>query len=297
VNRWFDERTVLIGDAAHVFPPFGAQGIASGIRDAFALSWRISLMCDKTASAKTSDRHKGLLENWSIERRQGVDQASEMTMQNGNFLFIKSWLVAQVLSWTNASIQYSPWIRRQVLSRLLADREGYKRVKKGLFLSDSDGAGKLAQIWVQPRNGPPRRTDELFWREDTIFTLLVVGKPVDSEESSRIQEALRAANVPAHVLSREVVGISFDKDNRTSIPSSTASFAYPSVQYFACDQSDLENSGITPIAGYDPACYLERFQRQTRYALVRPDFIFFSQASTLQQLSSQLDRAKVMLAG
>jgi 2-polyprenyl-6-methoxyphenol hydroxylase-like FAD-dependent oxidoreductase len=23
VNQWFDRRTILIGDAAHVFPPFG----------------------------------------------------------------------------------------------------------------------------------------------------------------------------------------------------------------------------------------------------------------------------------
>ena len=44
VNRWFDNRTILIGDAAHVFPPFGGQGIACGIRDAEELSWRIAIL-------------------------------------------------------------------------------------------------------------------------------------------------------------------------------------------------------------------------------------------------------------
>ncbi|KAF5262150.1 hypothetical protein FOXYS1_7136 [Fusarium oxysporum] len=34
-------------DAAHVFPPFGAQGIANGIRDSLALSWRLVLLCDE----------------------------------------------------------------------------------------------------------------------------------------------------------------------------------------------------------------------------------------------------------
>ena len=38
VNKWFHKRTVLIGDAAHVFPPFGGQGIACGIRD--QMLWR-----------------------------------------------------------------------------------------------------------------------------------------------------------------------------------------------------------------------------------------------------------------
>ncbi|KAI1780811.1 hypothetical protein F4818DRAFT_436008 [Hypoxylon cercidicola] len=42
VNKWFDDRTILISDAAHVFPPFGGQDCASGLRDAHQLAWRIA---------------------------------------------------------------------------------------------------------------------------------------------------------------------------------------------------------------------------------------------------------------
>lgn len=38
VNKWFAERTILIGDAAHVFPPFGGQGVACGVQDAVGLA-------------------------------------------------------------------------------------------------------------------------------------------------------------------------------------------------------------------------------------------------------------------
>ena len=35
VNRWFKGRTILIGNAAHVFPPCGRQGIACGVADSY----------------------------------------------------------------------------------------------------------------------------------------------------------------------------------------------------------------------------------------------------------------------
>lgn len=38
VGAWHDDRTVLIGDAAHPMLPFGAQGAAQAIEDAFALA-------------------------------------------------------------------------------------------------------------------------------------------------------------------------------------------------------------------------------------------------------------------
>jgi 2-octaprenyl-6-methoxyphenol hydroxylase len=37
VDRFAAERVVLIGEAAHVFPPIGAQGLNLGLRDVMAL--------------------------------------------------------------------------------------------------------------------------------------------------------------------------------------------------------------------------------------------------------------------
>lgn len=41
-ERWSSEGAFLLGDAAHMMPPFAGQGLNSGIRDAVNLTWKIA---------------------------------------------------------------------------------------------------------------------------------------------------------------------------------------------------------------------------------------------------------------
>lgn len=54
-------RAFVAGDAAHVFPPFGGQGMNLGIQDAVSLGWRIA--------AVTRGAPDSLLEEYEAERR------------------------------------------------------------------------------------------------------------------------------------------------------------------------------------------------------------------------------------
>ncbi|KAJ5771828.1 hypothetical protein N7520_002357 [Penicillium odoratum] len=67
-NSWALDRVILCGDAAHVFPPYGGQGIASGFRDAASLAWRLALLCRDRPSKQP--RHKEVLSGWFLERRR-----------------------------------------------------------------------------------------------------------------------------------------------------------------------------------------------------------------------------------
>src|SRR5262249_24298105 len=55
-------RTFLAGDAAHLHPPLGGQGLNTGVQDAYNLAWKLALEATGRAAA-------GLLESYEAERR------------------------------------------------------------------------------------------------------------------------------------------------------------------------------------------------------------------------------------
>lgn len=67
VNRYSSGRIFLAGDAAHIHPPIGGQGLNTGIQDAYNLAWKLALVLKGKAKAT-------LLESYHEERRPvGLD--------------------------------------------------------------------------------------------------------------------------------------------------------------------------------------------------------------------------------
>ncbi|MFG1658235.1 bifunctional 3-(3-hydroxy-phenyl)propionate/3-hydroxycinnamic acid hydroxylase [Micromonospora chersina] len=61
-DRWRDRRIFLLGDAAHLTPPFIGQGMCAGLRDAMNLAWKLAGVFDGTLP-------EALLDTYEIERK------------------------------------------------------------------------------------------------------------------------------------------------------------------------------------------------------------------------------------
>lgn len=77
-DRWRHGRILLAGDAAHMTPPFMAQGMAQGMRDAQNLAWKLHAVLDGA-----SER---LLDTYEAERRPYVVTTTDHTIALGRVI-------------------------------------------------------------------------------------------------------------------------------------------------------------------------------------------------------------------
>jgi 2-polyprenyl-6-methoxyphenol hydroxylase-like FAD-dependent oxidoreductase len=68
-------RVFVAGDAAHIHPPTGAQGMNTGIQDAHNLAWKLAL-------ALSGDAAAGLLASYDAERRPVGEEVVGRTVRN-----------------------------------------------------------------------------------------------------------------------------------------------------------------------------------------------------------------------
>jgi 3-(3-hydroxy-phenyl)propionate hydroxylase len=61
-DRWRDRNAFILGDAAHLTPPFVGQGMAAGLRDAMNLAWKL-------AGVLSGSLPKAVLDSYQRERK------------------------------------------------------------------------------------------------------------------------------------------------------------------------------------------------------------------------------------
>jgi 3-(3-hydroxy-phenyl)propionate hydroxylase len=78
-DRWRDGRIFLVGDAAHLTPPFAGQGMNSGIRDAHNLAWKLAAVIQGRLGPR-------LLETYEQERRKHAWEMILLALRMGKVM-------------------------------------------------------------------------------------------------------------------------------------------------------------------------------------------------------------------
>ncbi len=75
-DKWQDKRVFLVGDAAHLTPPFAGQGLNSGFRDIRNLSWKLAMVCN-------GQLDDSILESYQLERRDHAQELIDFALNLG----------------------------------------------------------------------------------------------------------------------------------------------------------------------------------------------------------------------
>ncbi|WP_424236903.1 FAD-dependent monooxygenase [Bhargavaea ginsengi] len=82
-EKFGEGRVVLVGDSAHLTPPFAGQGLNSGVRDAFNIVWKIKLAAEGKAAPS-------IVESYEKERKEHVEAMIRLSVRMGNFILTTS---------------------------------------------------------------------------------------------------------------------------------------------------------------------------------------------------------------
>ncbi|WP_164020034.1 bifunctional 3-(3-hydroxy-phenyl)propionate/3-hydroxycinnamic acid hydroxylase [Pyxidicoccus trucidator] len=85
-EKWQVGRVFLLGDAAHLMPPFLGQGLCAGMRDAANLSWKLALVLGDAADASLLDSYEQERRAHVVEIIRGSDAMGRVMMTGGQLL-------------------------------------------------------------------------------------------------------------------------------------------------------------------------------------------------------------------
>jgi 2-polyprenyl-6-methoxyphenol hydroxylase-like FAD-dependent oxidoreductase len=197
-SRFRSGRCFLLGDAAHIHSPVGAQGMNTGLQDSYNLAWKLALVAKGQADAALLDSYEG--ERIPVARRllNTTDRAFRLVVSD-------SWLAGL--------------FRTKVLARIAAFAMSIGRIQTiafrtisqtGITYRDSALSKSLAGLpagapragdrfpWLHLKFRPDGETEDLFQRlDDTQFNLIVVGQPAPPEDALGFGDMLRVHAVPA----------------------------------------------------------------------------------------------------
>jgi 2-polyprenyl-6-methoxyphenol hydroxylase-like FAD-dependent oxidoreductase len=176
-ERFRDRRCFLLGDAAHVHSPMGAQGMNTGLQDAYNLAWKLALVVKGQAGEALLDTYEQ--ERIPVARRllKTTDRAFEMVVSDG---WLPSLLRTNVIARLAAFAMTIERVRGVAFRTISQTGIRYRRSPLSLNLDGLPRGAPMAGDrfpWMQLKLAAGGPVEDLFQQlDDTRFNLLVMGQ-------------------------------------------------------------------------------------------------------------------------
>jgi 3-(3-hydroxy-phenyl)propionate hydroxylase len=173
-------RILLVGDAAHITPPFVGQGLVAGLRDVANLAWKLSWVCQGRAD-------ETLLDSYGQERRPHAKAMIDMAKHMGRLVMPRNHATAFAVHGFMRLVSLVPRLRR-LFENL--EIKPVNRFKRGCFVPHAAGSRlrrgqPLPQVWLKPHaGGPVQLSDDVLGQG-----LAMVGFGVDPSAALSPSEA------------------------------------------------------------------------------------------------------------
>ena len=174
-ERFRDRRCFVLGDAAHIHSPVGAQGMNTGLQDAYNLAWKLGLVVSGAAGV-------GLLDSYAIERLPVASRLLSTTDRLFAFVVSRGKLAGL--------------LRTRMLPKMLAFAMSLERIRHIAFRTISQTGiayrgSPLSETLTGLPSTAPRAGDRFPWLklstggaaedifaklDDTRFTLILMGQ-------------------------------------------------------------------------------------------------------------------------
>ncbi|HEX2134963.1 MAG TPA: FAD-dependent oxidoreductase [Microvirga sp.] len=208
-DRFRHGRCFLLGDAAHIHSPMGAQGMNTGIQDAYNLAWKLALVVQGRADP-------ALLDTYEQERVPVARQLLRTTDRAFRLIVADNWVAGllrtRVIANVAARAMTIGRVHELVFRTISQIGIRYPKSHLSRTLAGLPAGAPVAGDrfpWMRLRLGANGPVEDLFRNlDDTRMNLILIGQPSPSVTSSVFGDLLRTHVIPADpVNSRELARV------------------------------------------------------------------------------------------
>ena len=157
--RFVQGRVALVGDAAHISPPWAGQGLNSGLRDVANVAWKLAAIIQGRAAPS-------ILASYDQERRGHATELVALADNMGAVLGLTNPLMAGVRDWLFQAVNSVDNLRSHLLEFKFKPKA---TITQGLVyheraeLREDDLVGQLfVQPYIEDAQGQRRRLDDML---------------------------------------------------------------------------------------------------------------------------------------